>query len=270
MPTLQDVLKTLQALANPNTALITRRHGVTDEIWGVPYTATVEILKQVKMDHALAAELWETGIHEARVLATKLADPKALTQQQMDAWLKDASDYRVTDALSGLAARSPDVLRWALDWIGSKKEWPSSAGWNVVALLAMDGRLPEADAKALLVRIHKELRKAPNRTRHAMNGALISMGGAMKTLTRQALEVAQAIGPVKVDHGLTGCVTPEAAPYIARMLDHAAERTRVAAEKAAVVKKAAPPKAAPKKAAPKKAAPKKVAPKKKPKPTKKR
>lgn len=257
-PTLQDVLRILKANAQPNTALIYRRHGVTDETWGVPYGATAQVLKLVKQDHALALELWETGVHEARVLATKLANPEQLTRAQLDAWLGDVTDYVVDNAVSGLAARCKDALALARGWIDARKEWPTSAGWNVIGLLAMEGRLPAADAKVLLARIHKDLRKSPNRTRHAMNGALISIGGAMKEFTQAALDVARAIGKVEVDHGLTGCVTPEAAPYIERMLEHAAARKRPPpppppAEKKKVFKSPARPAAG--KAAPRPAAP---------------
>jgi hypothetical protein len=50
-----------------------------------------------------------------------------------------------------------------------------------------------------------------------MNTALISIGGYLETLRDAALATARAIGPVQVDHGETGCKTPEAAVYIAKM-----------------------------------------------------
>ena len=47
-----------------------------------------------------------------------------------------------------------------------------------------------------------------------MNGALIGIGLRNAQLALQAKAVAGRIGRVVVDHGETGCVTPEAEPYI--------------------------------------------------------
>lgn len=51
-----------------------------------------------------------------------------------------------------------------------------------------------------------------------MSNALIAIGGSMPELQARALEIAAAIGAVEVDHGETGCKTPDAAAYIERMV----------------------------------------------------
>ena len=61
-----------------------------------------------------------------------------------------------------------------------------------------------------------------------MNGALISIGGCLPDLTDRALATARVIGPIDVDHGQTGCRTPDATAFIPRMAAHRARRTRVA------------------------------------------
>lgn len=55
--------------------------------------------------------------------------------------------------------------------------------------------------------IEKEIHSRKNRVRHAMNGALISIGFRRPSLTKQALAAAKRIGKVEVDHGETGCKT---------------------------------------------------------------
>jgi len=60
-----------------------------------------------------------------------------------------------------------------------------------------------------------------------MNNALIAIGGSIKSLREPALKVAKAVGKVEVDHGKTGCKTPDAARYIEKMVDRASKRTRV-------------------------------------------
>jgi len=223
----ESVLAELEKNAKDGTARIYRRHGAKDPVLGVSYAAIKALLKRVGTDHDLARHLWKTGVHEARVVATKVADPARLTRAEVEKWLDGVSDYIVADALSGLVARVPDGLAWAGDWIESKAEFVSAAGWNVLNVRALEGGLDETEAKRLLARIKKGIKRAPNRTRYAMNGALIGIGGSMPELSEQAITVAREIGPVEVDHGETSCKTPDAESYIAKMRQRAAIRTRV-------------------------------------------
>ena len=56
----------------------------------------------------------------------------------------------------------------------------------------------------------------PNRVRYSMNSALIAIGMRNATLERKAIAAARRIGPIEVDHGETGCKTPDPIPYIQR------------------------------------------------------
>ncbi len=70
------------------------------------------------------------------------------------------------------------------------------------------------NAQEVLATIEKQIHRSPNWARYAMNGALISIGVFKPTLRKQAIEAAQRIGKVEVDHGDTNCKTPDAVPYI--------------------------------------------------------
>ena len=52
-----------------------------------------------------------------------------------------------------------------------------------------------------------------------MNGALIAIGARNERLRAEAEAASGRIGIVVVDHGETGCVTPAAVPYIAKIWD---------------------------------------------------
>jgi hypothetical protein len=81
----------------------------------------------------------------------------------------------------------------------------------------VDAEVPDARLEPLLEEIRRGIARASNYARHAMNGALIAVGGTRPALRAAALRVANAIGKVEVDHGETSCVTPDAAGYIAKM-----------------------------------------------------
>ena len=80
------------------------------------------------------------------------------------------------------------------------------------------------ELRGLLRQIEAEIGERPNRVRHEMNGALIVMALRDGNLRRSVLAAARRIGPVKVDHGQTGCKTPEVAPYVERTLAHRAAK----------------------------------------------
>ena len=71
-----------------------------------------------------------------------------------------------------------------------------------------------ARLKRNLSAIEKRIHQSKNRTKDAMNNALIPIGLRNSELEKKALEVARRIGKVEVDHGETGCKTPDAVPYI--------------------------------------------------------
>ncbi len=53
-----------------------------------------------------------------------------------------------------------------------------------------------------------------------MNNALISIGIRNPMLQKKATAAAKRIGLVDVDHGKTGCKTPEAVSYIKKAVAH--------------------------------------------------
>lgn len=228
-----SAMEALKAKGKPSAAQTYRRHGVSEETFGVSYADLAAMVKRLGTDHELALALWATGIHDAQVLATKIADPEQMTRKEIEEWLKSASHYVITGALADLAARMPAAEEHACAWIDKPGEWISTAGWGVLARLATEHRLEASLAPMLIERIRKDIHRAPNRTRYAMNDALIAIGGAIQAVRDAALEAARAIGKVEVDHGETGCKTPDAASYIQKMVAHKSARAEPAKAKAA-------------------------------------
>jgi hypothetical protein len=106
-------------------------------------------------------------------------------------------------------------------WTRQKGEWTRSAGWAVLANLALaDNELPDAYFAAFLPRIEREITSARTRARHEMNGALIAIGTRNDVLEQRAKASARRVGKVDVDHGQTGCKTPDALPYIEKARAH--------------------------------------------------
>lgn len=128
-------------------------------------------------------------------------------------------------------SNSPVARKRSDAWRDRKSEWLASAGWAVLAFSADDETMwTTADLQALLKQIEAEIHTRPNRVRHEMNMAVITIGLRSPGLRRNAVASAKRIGPVVVDHGETNCKTPEAVGYIEKAF---AYRTAKAARDAA-------------------------------------
>ena len=86
---LQETLDTLKSVGKEQTRKTYRRHGAGEDVYGVSSADLKSLQKKIKKDHDLARSLWATGNHEARILATMVADPQKLDGATLDAWASD-------------------------------------------------------------------------------------------------------------------------------------------------------------------------------------
>ncbi len=213
--TAKAILSELEALGSAQTRKIYKRHGVGDNQYGVSYANLKKLKKKIKVDHGAAHQLWATGNHDARILATMIADPKQADESLLDAWADDLSNYVTTDAFSGFASKTAFVQQKMEEWTSSDNEWKGQTGWSLLASLAMnDASVPDDFFDPYLAIIAQDIHNRKNRVRYTMNTALITIGTCSDTLEQKALAVAAQIGTVDVDHGETSCKTPDAAAYI--------------------------------------------------------
>lgn len=236
---LRSALAELEAAGTEKNRDIYRRQGAGEKLYGVSFKDLRAMAKRAGQDQVLARALWSTGNADARLLACLVAEPDLMDEEDLDAWLADISYHVLVDTfVANVAGERPGVRPRMERWTRSARDWTAQAGWDLAAVLASrEPDLPDRFFLDLLAKIEREIKASGNRTRHAMNGALIAIGLRNELLRDAAVEVAESIGPVVVDHGETGCVTPPAVPYIEKTLAYrqaqAAKRAEKAAEKAA-------------------------------------
>lgn len=214
--TAQEILAALKKLGKPQTATIYKRYGTGDNVFGVLTSEIAKLKKKIKVDHALALELWKTGNAEARILALLIADPEKVTRTDADGLLRDGPVRFIGCYLSGLLARSRIADETMYSWMKSADQFTREMGYGILGCRLKDDpdSVSDADAQHLLATIETEIQRSPNWARYAMNGALISIGVYKPALRKKAIEAAIRIGKVEVDHGETYCKTPNAVLYI--------------------------------------------------------
>ena len=214
---LADTLRQLEAAGSAQTRKTYARHGITGKVFGVSYAVLGKLTKQIKRDHALALGLWDSGWHDARVLALMIADPQQADAALLRAWADDCENRALGCGLAKFAARVPAAEAVAAKWCADKRELVASAGWSLIAELALDSTLPDATFAALLKTIERDISQSANFVRYAMNSALIAIGCRNDQLEKLAVAAAKRIGKVEVDHGDTCCQTPDAVACIAKV-----------------------------------------------------
>ena len=179
----------------------------------------------------------------------------------------DGEVWGRADAAANALAAEPQAVEWAARWMADERPWVRRAGYALVAAMLRDLRedLEDGWLGGVLEAAERDMAGSPGPARHAMNAAIMAIGGWRPALSAAALEAARRIGPV----GPTGCETPDAVAYIEAMLARAAGREPAAGKKEKKKEKAsgAPQKKAKQPAKPAKKA--KGAPKKKARPSQK-
>jgi len=216
----KEVLETLKKAGKAQTAAIYKRHGSGDNVFGTLTTEIGKLQKKIKVDHALAMDLWKSGNAEARILALQVADAAKVTAADAERFVKEGQVRFLDYYLAPLLARSEAADKTMRAWMKSTAESTREMGYAMFAARLKDdpSSISDADAAKVLATIEKEIHKSANWARRAMNGALIALGAYKASLRKDVIAAAKRIGKVEVDHGETACKTPDAVEYIAKVV----------------------------------------------------
>ena len=191
-----DILNKFKALSNPKAVDGMARYGINPEnTYGISIPNLRKIARETGTNHALAQELWASGIHEARILACMIDDPKMVTEEQLESWVKDVDSWDVCDQCcmnlfknTGLAYRKAD------EWSKSDEEFVKRAGFVLMACLAVsDKKADDRQFEVFLPIIKREASDSRNYVKKAVNWALRQIGKRNVNLNRKAIETSKEI-----------------------------------------------------------------------------
>jgi 3-methyladenine DNA glycosylase AlkD len=196
LDTLDAVLAQLRAQANLANVAGMARFGINpNDTLGVSIPALRKIAKAIGVNHALAGELWASGIHEARILASLVDDPRQVSTRQMERWVRDFDSWDVCDQVcSNLFSYTTLAHAKAAEWSARDEEFVRRAAFALMAALAVHDK--QADDEAFLACLPLIARAATderNFVRKAVNWALRQIGKRNTRLNQAAIETAQQI-----------------------------------------------------------------------------
>ncbi len=197
MQTSAEILAHLRTLASPRDAEGQRRFGITPrgELLGVRAPVLRALARAHRREHELALELWETGVHEARIVAALADDPKAVTRSQMERWVRDSDNWAATDACCCvLFDRTPFAIEKAKAWSGRRAEFVRRAGFVLMAGMAVHRKeLPDEVFVGFFPLIRREAVDGRNFVKKAVNWALRQIGKRNPRLRVLAIAEAEEI-----------------------------------------------------------------------------
>jgi 3-methyladenine DNA glycosylase AlkD len=193
---IDDILSTLHSMESEENRLGMGRFGINvDRALGIKVTDLRKLARRVDNSHELALLLWESGIHEARLLATMIDEPSAVTDKQMESWAADFDSWDMVDqACNNLFRRTPFAHTKAADWTARDEEFVKRAGFAMIAVLAVhDRETSDTVFEKYLALVEKEASDDRNYVKKAVNWALRQTGKRDSSMREKATIVAGRI-----------------------------------------------------------------------------
>jgi len=191
-----DIIEKLKSLSDPEAVKGMARFGINPEnTYGVSIPNLRKMAKEAGKDHALARQLWTSGIHEARILASMIDAPKVVTEEQMEAWVKDFDSWDVCDQVCmNLFEKVPLAWKKITDWSEQEEEFVKRTAFALMACLAWhDKKAVDEKFIELLPVIIKGSTDERNFVRKAVNWALRNIGKRNLSLNKAAINAAKEI-----------------------------------------------------------------------------
>jgi len=194
--TYNEVINKLESLKDSKPVSGMARYGINcEKAYGISMPDIRRIAKEIKRDNDIALKLWKSDIHEAKILACLIYNPKDVTEKMMEEWVKDFNSWDLCDqCCMNLFDKTPFAYDKALEWSERQEEFVKRAGFALMATLAVHDK-KEIDERFLkfLRAIVKESTDERNFVKKAVNWALRQIGKRSIFLNKAAVKTAESI-----------------------------------------------------------------------------
>ncbi|MFH0893618.1 MAG: DNA alkylation repair protein [Bacteroidota bacterium] len=196
--TLREIISFLDNAGSEENRKGMARFGInTGNAFGVKIPVIRELAIKLGRNHALALALWDSGYHEARILAGYLADPEQVTPELMDAWVADFDSWDLCDQICSSLFRNTDhaVLK-AFEWADCEEEYICRAGFVMMAnfnLGLQRGKYDDSVYESCFEYIVYYATDERNFVMKAINWALRQIGKSSRKYYNRAVEVAEIL-----------------------------------------------------------------------------
>ncbi len=190
----EEIVRQLKASANPDAVAGMARYGINP---ASPYGISIPVLRKIAAkagkNHSVACALWVSGIHEARILASMVEEPRTLTEEQMEKWVQDFNSWDLCDqCCNNLFRKWSHAHEKAMAWSAREEEFVRRAGFVLMACLAVhDKQSSDEEFLRYLPQIRHASADGRNFVKKAVNWALRQIGKRNHRLNAAATKAAE-------------------------------------------------------------------------------
>ena len=191
-----DIIAKLKSMSNLKNVEGMARYGINPKNnLGISIYKLRPLAKEIGKNHELSLKFWGSGIHDARLLAVFVEDPKKITEAQMELWAKDFNSWDICDqACTSLFDRTTFAWKKVYEWSERDEEFVKRAAFSIIAGLSVhDKKSPDEKFEELFSVIKKASTDERNYVKKAVNWALRNIGKRNLSLNKKTIKVAKEI-----------------------------------------------------------------------------
>lgn len=138
----KEIIAELQSRASEKYKANVIRMGIPEEhCIGVSTGEIRSLAKKIDKSNALAYELWNTGYHEARLLAVLVFDKKYITPADIEKLMNEVVSWDLCDHLcKNLIAKMNTYEEFIYKWIASSHIYKKRAAYTLIATAAVHNK----------------------------------------------------------------------------------------------------------------------------------
>lgn len=196
MTATSEILKRLRSAGSAANVAGMARYGIRPaKAYGVATPVIRSIARELGRNTNLASALWSTNVLEARILATMIADPAEIPEEEVERWVREFDCWSVCDsACIGLLWRTPFAWRKVREWSLRQPEYERRAAFALLAGLAVhDKKATDKQFRAALRLIARAAADERNFVKKAVNWALRQIGKRNSELREAAIQIAESL-----------------------------------------------------------------------------
>ncbi len=192
----ESIVEELRKQANPESVAGMAAFGINpDRALGISIPTLRALARRTGKNHQLALGLWEIQVHEVRILACMVDDPKQVDDSQMERWVAEFDSWDLCDqCVMNLFDKTSPAWEKAVEWAAAEREFTKRAGFALMARLAwVDKKATDADFKRFFPLIKEGSSDERNFVKKSVNWALRQIGKRNLVLNRLAIKTAEDI-----------------------------------------------------------------------------
>ncbi len=193
---LNSILKELEGMGSPEVKRIKSTFAISPEnSCGIFLKELNALAKRLGKNDVIAIQLFDSGIYEARLLASMLFNPPNLTEALMDQWVGVFDTWEICDTFCmNVFGKSRFAVKKAFEWSDKEPEYQRRAGFVCMVQYAFTNKdAPNSEIRSFFPQMIKYASDDRLYVMKGINWALRQVGKRNKDLHAEAIAVAHEI-----------------------------------------------------------------------------